>query len=63
VAERPPQRAIIFLNAWSEWAEGNYVEPDAVHGHRYLDVIRRVIDVRETAPEPAAVEGLVPAEV
>lgn len=62
VEGRPPERAIIFLKAWNEWAEGNYVEPDSVHGHRYLDAIRRVIGVRETAPEWTAAEAPAPAE-
>ncbi|MDT7951733.1 MAG: glycoside hydrolase family 99-like domain-containing protein [Acetobacteraceae bacterium] len=44
VKARPPQQRIVFLKAWNEWAEGNYVEPDAEHGHGYLDAIRRVVD-------------------
>ena len=43
VAGRPPQQAIVFLKAWNEWAEGNTVEPDLLHGHGYLDEIRRVM--------------------
>jgi len=38
-----PEHRIVFLKAWNEWAEGNYVEPDALSGHAYLDVIRSVI--------------------
>lgn len=33
----------IFLKSWNEWAEGNYVEPDQVHGHAWLESIRDVI--------------------
>jgi hypothetical protein len=43
VQDRPKQQAIIFLKAWNEWAEGNYVEPDAVYGHAHLDAIRDVM--------------------
>lgn len=31
---------IIFLKAWNEWAEGNYVEPDQKWGTQWLEVIR-----------------------
>jgi hypothetical protein len=47
VAGYPDQRRIIFLKAWNEWAEGNYVEPDTLHGHDYLDAIHSVLFTKE----------------
>ncbi len=43
VAGRPAEKRIIFLKAWNEWAEGNYVEPDTRWGRAYLDAIRHVM--------------------
>lgn len=40
VANKPDDKKIIFLKSWNEWAEGNYVEPDIIFGHGYLDAIR-----------------------
>lgn len=30
---------IAFIKSWNEWGEGNYLEPDLVHGKKYLDVL------------------------
>jgi lipopolysaccharide biosynthesis protein len=40
VENRKPEEKIIFLKAWNEWAEGNYVEPDQKWGRAWLEVIR-----------------------
>lgn len=39
---QPDQRRILTINAWNEWTEGSYLEPDTVNGMRYLEAIRNV---------------------
>ena len=44
IKDRPEQHRILFLMAWNEWGEGNYMEPDLEYGHGYINALREALD-------------------
>lgn len=62
--QREPSEQLLFINAWNEWAEGCYLEPDRRHGRGFLEATLRVKsgrsvvdDVYDAAPERLAFEA------
>jgi hypothetical protein len=43
-ATRPPAERTIFLNAWNEWSESTYLEPDERNGLRHLESVRHALE-------------------
>lgn len=44
VMKKPLEDRIIFLKAWNEWAEGNYMEPDLKYGKSYIKTLKETLE-------------------
>lgn len=45
VKSKPKERQLIFIRAWNEWGEGNYLEPDLDSGRGFLEAIKKARDL------------------
>lgn len=43
IKNKDPEHQVIFMRAWNEWAEGNYVEPDLKYGHGWIQALAKAL--------------------
>ncbi len=54
-SQAKPEENIVFINAWNEWGEGAYLEPDQLAGRAYLEMTREIL-ARHADNSAAAIE-------
>ena len=45
IQDREQQDNFLFIKAWNEWGEGNYMEPDLKYGRGYIDELKKALSL------------------
>ena len=51
ISGRFPETNFLFIKAWNEWGEGNYLEPDLKYGTGYLNELKKALEEKRHIDE------------